>query len=330
MTTPALLRMTAPLREDFEIPYHDIGDRAQTPKLALVAGIHGDELNGIFVLSRLANFLHAVSEGRHTGQTLTERVVIVPAVNILGVNIGSRRWPFDSTDINRMFPGYDAGETTQRIAHAVMAVTRPAHYRIDIHSSNSHFEECPQVRLYEPTESERATAHLFGLSAVIELRMNTVFTSTIGHAWRTCGGENFVIQGGQATVLDPGHCERLFRALVAFLYRTGMLHGRQLSAEDDDVHHFGIGQTLPLISEHAGFFVSRLEVGRWLQAGDVIGKVFDGFGGEQRHEVRAPVAGLLSGLRRQALLFEGDLVARIQSRQSVGEGVDTYLHGQGQ
>ena len=132
------------------------------------------------------------------------------------------------------------------------------------------------------------------------------------------------------TVLDPAHCERLFRALVAFLRRTGILRGKQLSAEDEDVHHFGIGQTLPLISEHAGLFVSRLEVGRWLQAGDVIGKVYDGFYGELRHEVRSPVAGLLSGLRRQALLFEGDLIARIQSRQAVGEGVDTYLHGQGQ
>jgi predicted deacylase len=114
MTAPALLRMTAPLREDFEIAYHDIGGREQAPKLALVGGIHGDELNGIFVLSRLANFLRAVDAGRHGNQELTERVVIVPAVNILGVNIGSRRWPFDSTDINRMFPGYDAGETTQR------------------------------------------------------------------------------------------------------------------------------------------------------------------------------------------------------------------------
>jgi predicted deacylase len=174
------------------------------------------------------------------------------------------------------------------------------------------------------------TARLFGLSAVVELRMNTVFTSTIGHAWRTCGGQNFVLQGGQAGVLDPGHCERLFRALVAFLYRAGILRGRELSAEDEDVHYFGIGQTLPLISEQAGFFVSRLEVGRWLQAGDVIGKVYDGFDGEERHAVRAPVSGLLSGVRRQALLFEGDLIARIQSRQPVGEGVDTYLHGQGQ
>ena len=79
-----------------------------------------------------------------------------------------------------------------------------------------------------------------------------------------------------------------------------------------------------------GLFVSRLAVGRWLQAGDVIGQVYDGFDGELRHEVKAPIAGLLSGIRRQPLLFEGDLIARIQTRQAVSEGVDTYLHGQGQ
>jgi len=106
---PALLQMTAPLREDFEIAYHDIGSANGTPTLALVAGIHGDELNGVFVLSRLANFLRGVAAGEQSGHQLCARVIVVPAVNILGVNTRSRRWPFDSTDINRMFPGYNAG-----------------------------------------------------------------------------------------------------------------------------------------------------------------------------------------------------------------------------
>ena len=330
MNTPALLRMTAPLRENFEIPYHDLGPREVTPRLALVAGIHGDEVNGIFVLSRLAAFLRGVAAGEHAGQTLRERVIIVPAVNVLGLNMRSRRWPFDSTDINRMFPGYDAGETTQRIAHAVLELTRPAHFRIDIHSSNHDFEEVPQVRLYEPHDSERETARYFGLAAIIERPMNRIFTSTIGHAWRACGGENFVLQVGQASVLQPWHCERLFRALVGFLSRTGILHGTPLAEEEEDVHFFGPRQTLPLISAHAGLFVSRHPVGRWLQAGEVIGQVYDGFHGELQLEITTPTAGMLSGVRRQPLLFEGDLVARIQSRQPVVESVDTYLEGTGQ
>lgn len=32
------------------------------------------------------------------------------------MNQECRFWPSDGTDINRMFPGYDAGETTQKIA----------------------------------------------------------------------------------------------------------------------------------------------------------------------------------------------------------------------
>jgi len=330
MNPPALLRMTAPLREDFEIAYHDIGSADSAATLALVAGIHGDELNGVFVLSRLAHFLGGVAADQQPGHRLCARVIVVPAVNILGVNTRNRRWPFDATDINRMFPGYNAGETTQRIAHAVMELTRQAHYRIDIHSSNLDFEELPQVRLYEPNDAERGSARLFGLSAVIERPMNAVFTSTIGHAWRSSGGQNFVLQAGQAGVLQPAHCDRLFHALVAFLSRTGVLTGVELSDPDEEGHYFGLGHTFPLISEHAGLFVSRLAVGRWLQAGDLIGQVYDGFNGELRHEVKAPMAGLLSGIRRQPLLFEGDLIARIQTRQPVAEGVDTYLHSQGQ
>ena len=219
-----------------------------------------------------------------------------------------------------MFPGYDAGETTQRIANAVFQATRSAHFRIDVHSSNADFEEVPQVRLYEPTEDEKSSAMLFGLPAVIERRTDQVFTSTLGHAWRTCGGENFVIQAGRAGDLQLPHCERLFAALVAFLHHTGLVSGLTLANDDQDTHYFGTDRTLSLVSDHAGLFVTHVPVGTWLQAGALIGEVYDGFSGERRAAVRAPVAGLLSGIRRQPLLYEGDLIARLQTRAPTGDG----------
>ena len=60
------------------------------------------------------------------------------------------------------------------------------------------------------------------------------------------------------------------------------------------------------------------------------GDIYDGFDGHGRSRVRAPVAGLLSGRRRQALLYQGDLLARIQAKHPVASGADTYLIGQGQ
>jgi len=330
MPPSTLLRMTAPLRDAFDIPYHDIGGGDEPHSVAFVGGLHGNELNGVFVLARLASVLRQVAEGRQAGQKLRGRILIIPAVNVLGVNTASRRWPFDGTDINRMFPGYDGGETTQRIAHAVLQCTRYARHRVDIHCSNLEFEELPQVRLYAPEDEERALATLFGLPAVIECPFNTIFSSTIGHAWRACAGSNFVIQAGRAGALQTAVCERLFRALVAFLYRIGVVEGVELAKEEEDVHFFGLKQTMPLISTTAGLFVSRLQVGRWLRGGDLIGYVYDGFSGDVRAEIHAPANGLLSGVRRQPLLCEGDLVARLQTVEEVAAMTDTYLPGQGQ
>ena len=326
---PVLLRMTAPLREAFTIPYHDLGPRDAAPRMALVAGLHGNEINGVFVLGRLANYLAGVAAGRHPTQDLLQRLVIVPAVNVLGLNLRTREWPFDKTDLNRMFPGYDAGETTQRIANAVMELTRKAHYRIDIHSSNEDFEEVPQVRLYDPSDAERATAAKFALPAIIERNANKLFTVTMANAWSYCGGENFVVQAGRAGAIQPAHCETLFKSLVTLLGELEILSGVDL-ASDEDSHYFGLDQTFPLISERAGIFVSKKNVGSWLLAGAIIGYVYDGFSGRLLETVKAPVAGMLTGLRRQPLLFEGDLLARIQTRHAMKQRVETYLQGQGQ
>ena len=55
----------------------------------------------------------------------------------------------------------------------------------------------------------------------------------------------------------------------------------------------------------------------------------DAFGGDRRAEIRAPMSGLLSGIRRQPLLYEGDLIARLQTRAPV-EGASGVVRGQEQ
>jgi predicted deacylase len=323
--------MTAPVRDPFEIPYHDIGEPGAPVRLALVGGVHGNELNGIYVLAHLARFLRAVADHERPPIRLDGRVVVVPAVNVLGVNVHRRAWPFDSSDLNRMFPGYDAGETTQRLAHAVLEATRDAAIRVDVHSSNLDFEELPQVRLYDPSDVERRTARLFGLAAVVERPSSSVFAATLGHAWRQSPGQSFVLQAGRAGDLQLEHADRLFGAIVRFCTRVGILLGTRLADEDEDVWYFGTRQTLPLVSERAGLFVSKVRIGAWLRAGDHIGFIYDAFDGALRAEVKAPRSGLLSGLRRQPLLCEGDLVARLQTREDLPPGgADTFLYGHGQ
>ncbi|MBV5339073.1 MAG: succinylglutamate desuccinylase/aspartoacylase family protein [Deltaproteobacteria bacterium] len=309
-----LLCMTAPVRDGFDIPCHEIGPKSSHPAVALVAGLHGDEINGVFILSRLADFLNSVEAGKYPELRLVKRVLIIPAVNVLGVNLRTRTWPFDKSDINRMFPGSTGGETTQRIAYAVLEATKRAEYRIDIHTASADFEEIPQLRLYGPSAAERTTARMFGLQAIMERSLSPVFTTTMMHSWKVWPGESFVMRVGQAGTVQLGHCQRVFRAMVSFLGQTGVLEGVQLAVEDEEVCCFDKESAFRVFAEKAGTFVSDCQVGRWVRAGQELGYIYDSFGGAVIEKVVAPVAGLLTGIRRHPLLFEGDLIVRVNRK----------------
>lgn len=309
-----LLCMTAPVREGFEIPCHEIGPASGHPGVALVGGLHGDEINSVFILSRLADFLNSVEAGTYPELKLKKRALIIPAVNVLGVNLRTRTWPFDKTDINRMFPGSTIGETTQRIAYAVLEATKRADYRIDLHTAGTDFEEIPQVRLYDPTDQERATAALFGLTAVMERTMSPVFTTTLMHSWKVWPGQSFILRVGQGGTVQLDHCQRVFRSLVSFLGRIGVLEGAQIAVEDEEVCYFDKQSGFRVFAEKAGTFVSDRQVGRWVRQGQELGYIYDSFSGNVIEKVEAPTNGLLTGIRRHPLLFEGDLVVRINTK----------------
>jgi predicted deacylase len=307
--------MTAPVRENMDIPNHDIGPTTSLPEIALVGGLHGDEINGTYILARLADFLKSVEEGKYPDLKLLKRVLIIPAVNVLGINIRSRSWPFDKNDLNRMFPGSPHGETTQRIAYAVLEATKKARYRIDIHSSSPDFEEIPQVRVYYPSDKEKSGAHRFGLPAIMERRPGPVFSTTLMNSWKVWPGESYLLTVGHAGNIQLHHCQEVFKALITFLGRTGILEGVTLDEGDHGVFYFTREHEAKVYAERAGMFVSDSRVGRWVNKGQELGYIYDSFNGNVHTKVIAPATGLLTGIRRQPLLFEGDLLLRICTKE---------------
>jgi len=92
----------------FEIPFFVFVGRARRPRALLIAGVHGDEYEGV---AALHDFARQINPGELRG-TLT----IVPVSNPQAFYGGTRRNPVDYGDLNRLFPGDPQGTISERLA----------------------------------------------------------------------------------------------------------------------------------------------------------------------------------------------------------------------
>jgi hypothetical protein len=63
-------------------------------------------------------------------------------------------------------------------------------------------------------------------------------------------------------------------------------------------------------------FVSDRQVGQWVRPGQELGYIYDSFHGNVHTKVTAPAAGIITGIRRGPLLFEGDLLVRLNRKMA--------------
>ena len=123
MTKEVLFRIEAPYRDELRIHGYRFGkgDKAA----CIVGALRGNEVQQLYICSQI---IHTLKELERRGCISSgKEILVVPSVNHFSMNIGKRFWPSDNTDINRMFPGYKEGETTQRIA-----ATFPPNHELEV------------------------------------------------------------------------------------------------------------------------------------------------------------------------------------------------------
>ncbi|MFN2348393.1 MAG: succinylglutamate desuccinylase/aspartoacylase family protein [Thioalkalivibrio sp.] len=269
-------------------PFHDLGPRNARPRVALVNG-DKHNINARFVLARLSAYLNSLERGDPAlpGQ-LRQRVLLLPS-----------------------------GDPAQ-LPEELRVQVAQAWHRVELETGDFGMDALPQVRLPAgPSDDERASACLFGLPSVSERESDADPCdrhSPWMDLWVQGFGEQYTVSAGHGHELQPAMCERLFRAMVAFLLRVEVIRGIELAEEEEDLHYFGAGQVFHYRSERSGLFVFRQSPGQWLQAGDLLGYLYNDRDGTLLEELRAPVPGLLAGLRRDPLVTEGALLALIHRR----------------
>jgi hypothetical protein len=126
---------------------------AGAPELWLVAGVHGDEVEGIACVEEA---LQSVRPARGT-------LVGVPVAHPAALAAGTRLGP-DGVDLNRVYPGRPDAGPTERVAHALWSrLSESADALLTIHSWSRSGCVAPYVEYADGDALGLELAHRLGL-----------------------------------------------------------------------------------------------------------------------------------------------------------------------
>ena len=274
------------------------------PRIAVVTGIHGDELEGQYVAFKLAQILESNLD------KLYGTVDIYPAINPLGINSIERSVPMFDVDLNRTFPGKADGDLTETLASAVFEDVSGADVAIDIHASNIFLREMPQVRINEISADELLPlAPLLNVDYVWVHASATVLQSTFAYALNTTGTRTLVVETGVGMRITEGYGESLTQGILRLAAHLGAWGGDFECAKPPVISNDG--EVSYLNAGFGGIFLPEAEHGTMVEEGQLIGIVANTLTGEVAERVVAPTSGLLFTLREYPVVYPGSLLGRI-------------------
>ncbi len=277
------------------------------PRLCIVTGTHGDELEGQYVCYRMAQLLNE-KIGNLTGS-----VDIFPALNPLGMDSIMRGVPGFDLDMNRIFPGDPSGTMAESSAYSIIENLKGADMVVDIHSSNIFLREVPQVRINVETEEKLVPyARLLNMDFIWVHEAATVLQSTLAHSLNTTGTPCLVVEMGVGMRINQDFGEQLVSGLLNLMTHLGMWHDESCKniAVREPVFSKG-PQVSFLNAEASGIFISNDNYGIIVEHGDEVGRIVSPLTGEVLSYVKAPCKGYLFTIRAYPIVYEGSLLARI-------------------
>lgn len=309
-----LIRLPAPRQlglDDVTMAVHVCHGRVDGPTLFVTAGVHGDEVNGVEVVRRLLT--------RRVLAELRGTLLAVPVVNIHGFVSRSRYLP-DRRDLNRSFPGREAGSLAARLAHlvATQIIARSTH-GVDLHTGAVHRTNLPHLRGDFDDERVLAMGAAFGAPLMLH---TTAPGGTLLDVARAHDIPVLVFEGGEALRFDEASIRTAERGVLAVMRGLGMLpRARKRKRERAALV---ARQSRWVRAPHSGMLSMRVELGAVVSEGQVVARIADPFVGTLL-DVRAPRDGVVIGRLVLPLVNEGDAIIHVAQIGGDTDGAADFL-----
>ncbi len=294
------------------------GSKSKGNVLSIVSGLHGDQVNGIYISSLLTRFMDRVASGQEPDYKLKGRVQIFPIVNVPAAQSGSPLWSFDDLDFDLAFPGNDKGEAAERIARALFTHTSDSTHGVILKTADPLYEDAVHIQLADPDRPIRKMAESLGFAVARKLSDSTTFKLSLFGHWRENDFPCLMISAGKPKALDRALCDSIFTGLVNLMVQTGVLTTSKTKKEVEKLQVYPLNAEHAVMSSHAGLFLAEVEVGGFLQKGQKLGEMISIATGETLEEYSASVDGYLVSLRHYPVMFEKEMIATVLSDKKKG------------
>lgn len=275
-------------------------------RIAIVTGIHGDELEGQYVCYELVKRITA------NMSRLKGIVDIYPSINPLGMESVTRAVPMSGLDMNKVFPGSDTGAIAENVAAKLVADISGADICIDIHASNIFIREVPQVRISKANSDLLLKyARLLNTDFVWVHNSNAVGEGSLADTLNKNGVPTLVVEMGVGQRITKSYCSQLLVGIFNLMSTMGMWTGTVETVSHPMVSTDGSVKVIH--AEQSGIFIPSAEHNMWVQKGTVIGEIVTPISGTVEQEITAPADGLIFSLREYPIVYEGSVIARILS-----------------
>lgn len=266
------------------------------PVLLLMAGMHGDEINGMEIIRRV------IRKKWHKPNAGT--IVCLPVFNIFGYLNIQRELP-DGRDLNRSFPGTKNGSLASQFAYQFMKEIAPkVDVVIDFHTGSAQRSNSAQIRCVLSDLESMELAHVFDPPFIVH---SNYISKSVREALNKMGKKILLFEGGKTNSIDEHIVEEGLLGIQRVLNHYGM---RSFKLEDNERAPIVVTSSKWLRAQNAGVLMVAVNNGDFVEKGSILGYICDPFGNEEK-KIKAPSTGYIICVNEAPLVNKGDAVFHI-------------------
>jgi predicted deacylase len=242
------------------------------PVLLIMAGVHGDEVNGVAIVREiLRQKLNKPKKGT---------IICMPVFNVIGYLIQTREFP-DGRDLNRMFPGSANGSLASQFANSFTTeVANKVDYIIDLHTGGADRENISQTRCALGDEKSFELCKVFNAPFTLN---STYLSKSLRETVSKLGKSIILFEGGKSMQLNKTVVKIGARGTLNVMQHLGMHDGEPKQKKPTIV----VKSSKWLRAPSSGLFYTTIENGAFVEKGELLGLLSDPYGKSEK-KVKAP------------------------------------------